>query len=763
MEEIAATLAAYGMWRTLRRARRRKVENVERFRFAEVKRPDGPADPQEESRKRFAAADCEQFLQDGPPGPAAPPDAEEEAEGNGPEGVPERLPLSMAWWEEERARQEAQPFRAGKVATVSLKFRPGLRPTPTPGHVLAWGPRLRTDKLPPEDRKDFYKCLSKDLRVNGCEPVGWDKVDVITPVRLVRHPVTGKARITHDSRPVNVRLEDSTAEMGKAADALLHGNVAAKIDLLMAFRHIGLVEADRRMLGFVVDGLAYRWNALTFGCSQSPELFAAALARATRKIHLPGGATIVVYVDDILVVAADASALDLATRELCRGLTAEGWHVALDKMYAYAMTKAPFLGLVVNFTDCRLQVARKKAARLAQLCDIAIRNSRVTLADLQRVGGLLAFMRQAAPECGLCRHGINAATAEAERTPGRTVSVKGELAANLEFWRSHAALLPGMAYPMADGETIDVATDAAGLPSLAYGGLAWPAAAPAPNIDAALGEAERWRSNPVAGAVVGGAEVYAGPFPANCASMSSSALETRALRLVLRAYRAKHGQDSLRGKVIRWLCDSQVAVGAAAKWRAKAEGLSAEVHWLLLEVRSAGCRLRPEWVAREAGWQPVVDAISKARWRRDTAEWKMDEADVAAACTSATKGAWSRPEIDLFATRGGAQAERWVTQWPEVGNAWTDAFARPWCGVSKGWAFPPFSAATAALRHACRGRLEVVIIIPRSTAVPARLRECPRVDLPALHLVDATGHRAHAACPVELSAVWIKRPPDGGS
>ena len=754
-EAIAATVAAYGMWSVLRRARRRKVETTDRFRLRPRARPEGPEDPEAGVKDIYSAANCSEFLDRPPASPDEPPAPEEEAHGDGPNGRPPDLPLSMEWWKEEYDRQKANPFLAGRVETVGLDFLPGMRPSPPPGQYFSWGPTMTTSSLPDADRNDFLRILAKDLRAHGLSPCRWEDIDVATPVHLVRHPVTLKPRITHDSRAVNVLLRDMSAVMGKASDALLRGTVAAKVDLLMAFRHVGLEEQDRRVLGFVVDGRPFRWNALTFGCAQSPAIFAAALARSLRTIQLPAGAAIVVYVDDILIVAEDREGLDAATRQLCRGLADSGWYVALDKAFFYAMCQAPFLGLIVNLTESRLQVSRRKADRLRELCLAAIAAGKVTLAHLQKIGGLLAFLRQAAPECGLSRHGLNAATAEAERTPGRTVVVKGRLAQDLVFWRNNATRLPDLTYPSADGPTMDIATDAAGLPSLAYGGLVWEASAPTPDIDAALGEVQEWRQNPRDGVVVGGGEVYAGPFPLADASFSSSALETGALRRVLRAYRAKHGNDSLRGKVVRWLCDSTVATGAVERWRAKSEGLLQELNLLLDEVRAAGCRLRPEWVSREAGWQPVVDALSKARWTPDTAEWRMAERDRVSACLAATSGAWSAPEIDLFGTATSTAATAWVSLWPELGAAWTDAFARPWRGVRRAWAFPPFSVAGAALRHACCGDVEVVIVIPRSSAVPARLRDCRRVRLPDLSLVDAEGHQALGKCPVALDAIYI--------
>ena len=762
-EEVAATIVAFGTWKTLRRERRRLAETKERFALRAVPRP--PSNVLQNHPVETLFNGFEPLLAQ-PPLPTQPPEPEEEATGvDG--GQPPLLPETAKWWSEERERQVQNPFKAGNHTTVSLEFKPGERPMPPPNHYFVWGPQLRTAQLTPADKGDFLKIFAKELRTGGCEPVEWDKVDVVTPIHVVRHPVTGKARITHDSRAVNVRLLPAPAEMSRAEDALLRGNVAAKLDLLSAFRHVGLTEADRRVLAFTVDGIPYRWNALTFGCNQSPRLFAQALARTLRKITLPGGAVLIVYVDDLLIVAADAAGLDSAMAHLCQRLTSDGWYIALDKCFPYAMARAPFLGLIVDLVAQRLKVSKAKAAKLAARCAALLHRRKATLADLQKVGGTLSFLHAAAPEASLCRSGINAATGEAERLPGRTVVVKGALHEDLRFWAGAADILPTLTRPGPPSDDQDgseaglaVVSDAAGLPSLAYGGVVWRADLPTPDVEAALGEVEGWASDPREGRTVGGGEVFAGPFAPTDASASSGALEVKAVRLVLRGFVNRHGADALRGRTIRWYCDSTCATGAVTRWRAKASGLAAECLLLLTAARMWGCTIHPHWVSRELGWQPVADAISKLRWHRDSPEWRMDDGDVQGVCTLATAGEWSTPETDLFASASMSVARRFVSRWPEQGNAWTDAFARPWSGVTRAWAFPPFSAAAAAVRHACSGRaMDVVVVVPRDLAVPARVSTCRRVQLERVALIDVEGHRAPRACPVDLDAIHIRRVP----
>lgn len=757
-ESAAAIIASYGMWKTVRRERRRLAEKRERFLLREKVRPPNLLQSSDEIIASIFEG-VEHLL--------VPPDLPDEVPPPEPEalgvdgGTPPVLPQTKAWWEGERARQTENPFRAGRLATINLKFKPGERPVPPPGKLFSWGPQLDMKDLSEDDRNDFLKIFAKDVRAGGCSPARWDEVDVLTPIRLVRHPVTGKARIAHDSRAVNVRLEDAPATMAKAEDALLRGTVAAKLDLLSAFRHVALAECDRRVLGFTVNGFPFRWNALTFGCNQSPAFFTQALEQTMKGIHLPGGASVIVYVDDLLVVARDVATLDHAMTHLCERLAAAGWYIALDKIYPYSMGVAPFLGLLVDLRIQRLRVSKVKAEKLAKRCEAILDKSKATLADLQKVGGILAFIAAAAPEAGLCRTGINAATAEAERLPSRTVVVKGMLKENLIFWKTCAPLLPELTRPESEGvhhESIDIVTDAAGLPSLAFGGVAWAGGAPTPKLDG-MEEVEAWMERIKAGEeiTVEGGEVFAGPFHERFASHSSAALEVRAFLEILLKYTTKYGPDSLRGRVIRWYSDSTAATSAVRAWRSKAEGVARQCKILLDHCRKWGCVVKPAWVSRSLGWQPLADAVSKLRWHRDTPEWKMEEADVKKICAEATSNAWSAPAVDLFATKNMSVAPAFVSRWPEVGNLWTDAFARHWGGVERAWAFPPFSAAEAALRHSCRGKTDVVVVVPRTVVVPPRLRTCRRVELAPVTLTDVEGSRAPGPCPVQLDAIHVHR------
>ena len=746
--ETAAVMAA----RVVRKARMEAAQPASRFPWKTVPCKDvRTASPEEALALISGSEESARALMQEPVLPAEPPRPEDEA-CNG-QGEPIPLPSSSQWWQEERLRQAASPFRAGQVATAKLSFKPGERPRPPPGYYLRWGRSLRLDDMSPQARADLAKLLAKDLRSGALSVVAPDDVDCLTPVFVVYHPVSLKARLVHDCRAVNARLVEATAHMPRVSEALAGLPVAAKLDLAQAFRHVGLEEADRRVLAFAVGETLFRWNALPFGSSQSPALFAAALASTLRA--LPEHVRLVVYVDDILVISPSREQLDADYRTLCETLRGGGWSVALDKAYPYAHTSIPFLGLIVvlDATHQYLRVSVAKATKLYRLCTAILQRNVVSLRDLQRVTGLLAFFGVAAPEARLGRSGLDAAAAEAERLPGRTVGVKGLMREDLMFWKLQATSLPELP-PLPAGEDGDVivCSDAAGLPSLGYGGVAWPSGVRAPeDFDAALGESTQYAKRLRNDVRRGDARLFSGALPASVASFSSAALEVLSFRRVLAGLAAR---SDLKGRTVFWFCDSTSAVAATSKWRAKAPGLARELEALLKDVRRIGCRIVPRWVARDLGWQPLADCLSKLTWRRDTVEWSMPEE---AFRTATEQVGWS-PTVDLFAAPGNERVTSACTEFPTAG-AWTSAFAHSWSGL-RAWAFPPFSAAPAALRHLCRATdARCLMVVPRTTRVPPRLRVLSRTHAPpTLRLVDAGGHVAAHPCPTPLDILDVASP-----
>ena len=435
----------------------------------------------------------------------------------------------------------------------------------------------------------------------------------------------------------------------------------------------------------------------------------------------------VVYVDDILVLASTPEDLDQGVSALLDVLRGDGWYVAVDKCFLHAMVVVPFLGILVDLgRDC-LRVSEAKASRFASMCRLTSEARVVSLAALQRIGGTLAFFTVATPLARFCRSGINRATMEAESLPGRTVGMKGELKADLEFWAANAGRLPLMVPVRPGAGSTAVVTDAAGAPLRGFGGLVWPGEASTPDIEGLLGTTPAVDSADFRKGIprlVGDVMVVYGPLSATLGE-SSASLELEALLVVLvRLW--KHRRSWVAGRTV---------VSVPGPWRVRSVGLAAVAKRLFDFCEMAKCVVDPHWVSRALGWMPAADWLSRQFWRRASAECTIPQSVVSTAITTA---GWS-PTVDLFATRGNSRCAEFASQWPEEGGR-CGGLRQPGVGA-RAWAFPPFSQVGSLFNWVRRARdTRVLCVVPVGARVPSTIHIVSRACLPPTRLIDSTGH-----------------------
>jgi ribonuclease HI len=741
--KVAVEVFAQTLTRNLRRTARRKALPPERFPLRLVAVPEGAGrvgEWQEELCRSLGVVPDDFPV---PPPPAEPPPKEGEAVAAGPMG-----PRAAAAWEAERRRQEGRPFVAGGVSTASVTWTHPV-PPPPPGFVWCWGPSgSRAGDLPPEERRAWARLVAKEARSGALRAVPWSEVYLLSPAFI--HWSGDKARLVHDLRVVNSRMgEFGGLVYEKAMDALQYGaSVAAKIDILSAFKHVGLQETEARCMAFRLGDVVWKWTALPFGWTASPALFARALAPVWRRLRL-AGVWLVVYVDDALILAETEQQLEAAIELLFKEMAVAGWYVALDKAFLTPCSVAVFLGRLVDLGRQAIRVSPLKAAKLARMCGEALAGRYVGLNGLQRIGGLLAFFTEAVPEAGLMRTAINSATAEAMRLPAGAVRTVGALREELQGWVTMAPRLPLFPpMPQGDDGCTVLVTDAAGAPYWGWGAVAWPGRAEAPDVDVELGR--RWAFATAKGRQAGAARALYGGFTGERRISSSTAIEIAACTEALRRLDAV-APGAVRGRCIMWYGDSQGAVQVLARWRAKSPGVVGEVLRLMDLCRQMGCRVVPHWVSRWLGWQPAADFLSRRRWVRAQAEWAMPPEAFERVC------AWAgwRPSVDMFATTAASHCESAWTRFPEAGAA-TDAFARRWEDL-KGWAFPPISMLPRVWQHWTRAiRSRVLLVAPTTATVPVAVGAGRVMSLGCLRLVRGDGVLAEEPWHTALSVYDLR-------
>lgn len=652
-----------------------------------------------------------------------------------PEGdFAEPLPLTAA-----RAEKLA-PMTADRVATVAIPWN-GRKPE----RAQTWGRPLKPDELPLEQRQALRDLLEKERLIGAISRVtSIDEVKLVTPVYCLVQG--GKHRLIHDCRALNVRLRHMSVVYSSVTEvAKMNGKFATKLDLLNAFKHVGIELSDRALMCFQVGRSMWRWNTLSFGMAASPALFEQALKPALDALKAKG-LKFIVYVDDFLVIADSPAELDAATVEVIDVLESNGWRLSKKKVIAGAHRAIVFLGLRVEIQTGRLTVPPSKANKLRALCDEALGRRLATTTALQRIIGLLNWFAIAVPIIGAMTRALVGAAVEAERLPGRHVHRRGLLDEELRWWSRNASLITmwegrvrtdgsvsitlvtdasadgvgGLAWrgnkaPDLDGWVRDVkrssrvqaggtSDDSIGLCSLGVDGDE-----PGARQECAFDEKAKMSSPNAAGEGVGPPICW--PWLMAGALSTTEIEESSAVRELLALLRSlqnleKEGWFTMP-TLVCWFSDSSAGTRAIEKWRTK----SSAVGVLLSELWALCARLRvevrPQWIGRDSGWLPAADWLSRVVGRAAQAEWSLPDERFAAICEEL--GAPTL-RLDVFATADNAKCEAFRSRFPEPGSEGC-AFADPWSVAA--YAFPPFSQAGRCVDHWRRGpQCPLVLVLP---------------------------------------------------
>ena len=118
----------------------------------------------------------------------------------------------------------------------------------------------------------------------------------------------GKWRVVINLKPLNEHVLKESFRMETAKDVrslLKPGDFAAVIDLTDAYYTVKLHEDSRRFCRFIVDGQIYEYIALPMGLTCSARVFTRVALFMDAKLRWKG-VRIVMYIDDLLIIAASA-------------------------------------------------------------------------------------------------------------------------------------------------------------------------------------------------------------------------------------------------------------------------------------------------------------------------------------------------------------------------------------------------------------------------------------------------------------------------
>lgn len=138
----------------------------------------------------------------------------------------------------------------------------------------------------------------------------------------------------------------------------LYGSkIYTKLDLKNAFYHIRLSERSKELTTFMTDSGMYRFTRLVFGVNCAPEIFQRAIERVVRGI--PG---VIVFMDDILIYAAEGDALEARTEQVLDALKENNLSLNGAKC-EYKKEVITFLGHEVSSEGLSIEKTKTEAVR----------------------------------------------------------------------------------------------------------------------------------------------------------------------------------------------------------------------------------------------------------------------------------------------------------------------------------------------------------------------------------------------------------------
>ena len=278
------------------------------------------------------------------------------------------------------AAQETEPFIAGSLCGTRLNKVlstrcPGLSiPISFPidvADIFPDGPpapfHLHSRRLAEQCADDFNSAVN----LQALRPLSnTDDPSSIAISPLFSVWQDAKSRLIFDLRELNLSASNPSFQMETLWDLpalAARAKFASKIDLAKAFWQVGVTPALADLLGCSgPDERIYRWHCLPFGLSHSPRIFTSITSTFCRAWR-HAGITVLVYADDILILAESLAEHARATCLVVNDLIAAGVRISGTKAFLQPYTCLDFLGMTVHLEGSKsFSVPEKKADTIVQ-------------------------------------------------------------------------------------------------------------------------------------------------------------------------------------------------------------------------------------------------------------------------------------------------------------------------------------------------------------------------------------------------------------
>ena len=443
------------------------------------------------------------------------------------------------------------------------------------------------------------------------------------------------------------------------------GDYFTKIDLQDAYLTIPIHSDDRKFLQFMWEGSLFQFSCLCFGLSSAPWTFTKILKPVVALLRRRG-IRIVIYLDDFLILNQTKEGAERDFLCVVDVLEKCGFLINWEKSVGVAAQEREFLGLLVNSKELSIALLPKKVEQIIEICRKARSTIDISLREVAKILGNLAWAIQAIPFAQGHYRGIQRLFITQSARAGGNLSVKIQLdeesRAELDWWSTNVRGSNGRPLSVRDPDLI-IFSDA----SLSGWG-------------ASLNDASA-----------------KGPWADQDRLRHINELELMAALFALKSFTGRASQVS-----VRLMMDNATAV----HYVNNSGGSRSQRLCRISQEIVAWCEQRFITINAEylPGTQNVVaDRLSRAS--QDSSDWKLSPS-----VFSLLRARWSL-RVDLFASAWNRQLDQFVSWGRQPDALAVDAFSLDWAGIGA-YAFPPFCLIQRCLMKALRDRAELTLVTP---------------------------------------------------
>ena len=389
-------------------------------------------------------------------------------------------------------------------------------------------------------------------------------------------------------------------------DLLSKGDYMVKIDLKDAYFSIPLNHESRKFVRFKWEGNLYEFVCLTFGIGPAPRIFSRLLKvpiSLIRKLKI----RIVIYIDDMLVMAATLSEKEIARDTVIQIFQALGFVINFAKSDLTPKQIMEFLGIIVNSIEMTFSIPQAKIEKLTKISLEMLEKGEPSVRELSSIIGKLRATAPAFTHAPLQVRYLQLALIEAQhqgKTYAKTVKLNEKARLELQWWPENMEILNGKPINIQPPD-LTISSDAART-----GG---------------------W------GAECNG-QITGGVWNQEESNLHINVQELIAAQLALKTF-----TKLMKGSSVHLMIDNTSALSHLAKMGGTKHemmiDLSKEI-WSYLTSKQITFTL--EWIPSKLN----VEADWASRNWQDASEWKLDPLFFQKVCKTL-----GFPEIDAFASR----------------------------------------------------------------------------------------------------------------